>query len=147
MNRHSTRFSPALMRRFLQHNREYISAVVREAESRERGEILTLEEYRKLRRDNSGVIIAFDFIEVSLGLNIPDEVREDASFQQIFYAALDMINFSNVNDQISIVVDFINSFLLSGRVVIQSRVFSRIGRLQRLDGSHARQEALASRGG
>ena len=96
MDRHGKRFNPTLMRRFLQHNQEYINSVVREAEYRERGEILPMDEYRKLRRDNSGVILAFDFIEVSLGFVLPDEVRKDITFQAIYYAALDLVNFSNV---------------------------------------------------
>lgn len=96
MEKHGKHFE-AMKDRYLQHNEDYISSVVKEAGCRKRGEILRLDEYRSLRRNNSGVIIAFDLIEVALGFTLSDEVFNNPAFKQFYYAALDLVNFSNVS--------------------------------------------------
>ena len=97
MSRFGSSFSPTLKIRFVAHNRDYVDAVVKEATLRERGAILSENEYRNLRRDNGAMIILFDLIEVTLGIELPAEVHEDPNFKQIYLAALDLILFTNVS--------------------------------------------------
>lgn len=62
------------MNRLVEACRAYIEAVCREAELRERGEILGLEEYRLLRRENIALRLCFSLFEYCFGFDLPDEV-------------------------------------------------------------------------
>ena len=62
------------MRRLVVSCRDYIDAVCREAELRQRGEVLGLEEYRILRRENIALRLCFSLFEYCFGFDLPDEV-------------------------------------------------------------------------
>lgn len=82
--------------RFVQHCADYIDAVAREARLRQQGEVLGLQEYTLLRRENSGVRPCFAFFEYVHAIDLPDEVFEDPVFMRLYYAAVDMICWANV---------------------------------------------------
>lgn len=85
------------MRRLVQSCAAYIDAVCREADLRERGEILCLEEYRMLRRENIALRLCFSLFEYCFGFDLPDEVFSDPTFLRIFYGAVDTIALANVS--------------------------------------------------
>lgn len=84
------------MLRLVDSCRAYIDAVCREAELRERGEILGLDEYRLLRRENIALRLCFSLFEYCFGFDLPNEVFSDPTFMRIFYGAVDMIALANV---------------------------------------------------
>jgi hypothetical protein len=84
------------MRRFLIHCENYINCVVTEAELRERGEVLDLPSFTALRRENSAIRLCFGLFEYVLGIDLPDDVFEDPVFMSLYWAAADMVCWSNV---------------------------------------------------
>lgn len=58
----STGVKPHTFRRLVQMCRDYIASVVEEAALREHGEILDIESYIELRRNNSAVLTCFALI-------------------------------------------------------------------------------------
>ncbi len=74
-----------------------MDAVVREAGLRDLGEILGLEDFALLRRQNSGILICLDLVAYCLGIEIPDEVFADPIFQQVYLSAADMVCWGNVS--------------------------------------------------
>lgn len=70
---------PQSFRRFLKLSEDYIDCVAKEAEYRDRNHILDLESFKHLRRRNSGAPVVFGLIECTLGIDLPDEVFEDAN--------------------------------------------------------------------
>ena len=93
-----THAGPASYRRFLVHCADYINAVVREAELRERGEVLNLASYLPLRRENSAIRLCFGLFETALEIDLPDIVFQDEQFMTLYWAAADMVCWSNVSD-------------------------------------------------
>ena len=71
-------------RRFLVHFHDYIEAVTKEAELRERRELLSVAEYLPLRRENSAVRLCFGLLEFVLGIDLPDEVFADDGFMSLY---------------------------------------------------------------
>lgn len=51
----------------------------------------------RLRRHNSAVQIVFVLYEYVHGIDLPDEVFEDAVFMRLYYAALDLFILTNVS--------------------------------------------------
>lgn len=92
-----TSMGPQSFCRFLKVNENYIDCVAREAEYRERGELLDMESFKPLRRENSAVRCTFGLIEFTLGIDLPDVVFEDATFMKTYWAALDMVWLANVS--------------------------------------------------
>jgi Terpene synthase family 2, C-terminal metal binding len=92
-----TTVKPRTFRRFLEHCDAYIESVVREAGLRDHGDVLELEEYIRLRRENSAVRVCFGMISYILGIDLPDDVFEDPTFQKIYYSAVDMVCWANVS--------------------------------------------------
>ncbi|KAI0307215.1 terpenoid synthase [Multifurca ochricompacta] len=90
-----TTIKPRTFRRFLEHCDAYIDSVVQEAGLRDRGEILKLDEYIHLRRENSAVRVCFGVISYILGIDLPDEVFVDPVFQRIYFSAVDMVCWAN----------------------------------------------------
>ena len=88
---------PRNHQRFLQHSIDYVTAVGKEAEYREQGEILNLDSYETLRRENSAVRLCFSLCELCLGIDLPDEVFENEDFMTLYWAACDMVCWSNVS--------------------------------------------------
>lgn len=89
--------APACYARFLKHCEDYISANVRQTELRERGEILELDEFIPLRRENSGVPLCIGVIGFVIGRDIPDEVFEHPVMTRLYLAAVDMVWLANVS--------------------------------------------------
>lgn len=87
---------PNNIRRFIALSEDYTECVAQEAELRERGEVLTLDEYIPLRRNNSAVLLCYSLVEYILGIDLPDEVFEDDDFADAYWAATDMVCWSNV---------------------------------------------------
>ena len=93
----TTAIKPRTFRRFLEHCDAYIDSVVQEAGLRDHGEVLELEEYVHLRRENSAVRVCFGMISYSLGIDLPEEVFEDSTFQEVYFSAVDMVCWANVS--------------------------------------------------
>jgi hypothetical protein len=86
---------PRSFRRFLKHSEDYIECVSREAEYRERGEVLDMESFKHLRRENSAIRLCFGLFEYSLGIDLPDEVFQHPIFERLYWAAADMVCWAN----------------------------------------------------
>ncbi|KAI0370356.1 terpenoid synthase [Pilatotrama ljubarskyi] len=86
---------PNSYRRFLMHCDDYVNAVAREAEYRERGEVLDMDSFRTLRRENSAIRLCFGLFEFALGIDLPDIVFQDTHFMTLYWAAADMVCWSN----------------------------------------------------
>ncbi|KAJ3553938.1 hypothetical protein NM688_g3357 [Phlebia brevispora] len=85
----------ACFRRFLVHSADYVEAVAQEAELRERGEVLDMAAFETLRRENSAIRLCFGLFEFALGIDLPDEVFENPAFMNLYWAAADMVCWSN----------------------------------------------------
>lgn len=83
-------------RRFLKHCEDYIEAISKEAEYRERDEILDMGQYETLRRENSAVRLCFMLAVYALDIDLPDEVFEDSVFVTVYFAACDLVCWANV---------------------------------------------------
>ena len=83
-------------RRFLKHCEDYIEAISKEAEYRERDEVLDMERYETLRRENSAVRLCFMLSMYALDIDLPDEVFEDSAFMTVYFAACDLVCWANV---------------------------------------------------
>ena len=84
------------MKRFINLWERYTDAVAKEAELRERGQILDLKSFTPLRRQNSAVLLCFSLIEYTLGIDLEDEVYEDSTFMDAYWAACDHVCWANV---------------------------------------------------
>lgn len=87
---------PKNARRFSDLCEQYTQCVAREAELRERGEVLDLESFIPLRRNNSAVLLCFALAEYILGIDLDDEVYEDSTFRDAYWAACDFVCWANV---------------------------------------------------
>ncbi|KAK7463069.1 hypothetical protein VKT23_007655 [Stygiomarasmius scandens] len=88
---------PQTSRRFLEHCEKYVECVFKEAELRERNQVLDLEAFIPLRRENSAVRLCFDHFEYALGLNLPQEVFDDPVFLEAYWAGIDLVCWSNAS--------------------------------------------------
>ncbi|THV02877.1 terpenoid synthase [Dendrothele bispora CBS 962.96] len=86
---------PGTSRRFLQHCADYIECVSREAELRERGEVLSVESFTPLRRENSAIRLCFGLFEYVLGIDLPEEVFDCPVFMEAYWAAADLVCWAN----------------------------------------------------
>ncbi|OJA08758.1 hypothetical protein AZE42_08877 [Rhizopogon vesiculosus] len=86
---------PQFFKRFLDNLKRYTKAVAQEAELREAGEVYDLINFVPLRRENSAIRCCFSFIEFNFGIELPDEVFDDPVFQSVYFAAVDMVCWSN----------------------------------------------------
>jgi hypothetical protein len=100
-----TTVKPKTFRRFLEHCDAYIESVVQEAGLRDHGDVLELEEYIRLRRENSAVRVCFGMISYILGIDLPDDVFEDPTFQKIYYCAVDMVCWANVSKNVCVLTN------------------------------------------
>ena len=87
---------PETSRRFLKHCADYIECVSKEAELRERGEVLDIESFTHLRRENSAIRLCFGLFEYVLGIDLPQEVFDDPTFMEAYWAAADLVCWANV---------------------------------------------------
>ncbi|THV01906.1 terpenoid synthase [Dendrothele bispora CBS 962.96] len=86
---------PRTSRRFLKHCKDYIECVAKEAELRERGQVLDLESFTLLRRENSAIRLCFGLFEYVLGIDLPQEVFDDPVFMEAYWAATDLVCWAN----------------------------------------------------
>ncbi|KAI5835131.1 terpenoid synthase [Schizophyllum commune Tattone D] len=86
---------PRCFERFSKHSEDYVNACAVEAQLRDEGKILSIQEFLPVRRDNSGVRPGFDLIEYCLGIDLPEFVFENPTFQEFYWASLDMICWQN----------------------------------------------------
>ncbi|OBZ72724.1 Linoleate 10R-lipoxygenase COP4 [Grifola frondosa] len=86
---------PLTYRRFIKHCKDYVEAFAKEAELRESGQVLDLESYQILRRENSAVRFCFGLFGYVLGIDLPDEVVEHPAFVTMHLATVDMVCWSN----------------------------------------------------
>lgn len=84
------------MTRFLKNWETYCASVITEAELREQGKVLDVDAFVALRRENSAVRLCFSLIEYCFGIDLPDEVFEHPIFLEIYWAAADLVCWSNV---------------------------------------------------
>ncbi len=70
--------------------------MAQEAEYRERGEVLDMESFKHLRRENSAIRLCFGLFEYSLGIDLPDEIFEHPIFESLYWATADMVCWANV---------------------------------------------------
>ncbi|KAL1668106.1 isoprenoid synthase domain-containing protein [Schizophyllum commune] len=61
----------------------------------EKGKVLSIKDFLPTRRDNSGVRQCFCLIEYSLGIDLPEFVLEDPTFQEIYWAGVDLVCWEN----------------------------------------------------
>lgn len=87
---------PGSLRRFLRHCVDYIDCVSREAELREQKVVLDFASYTALRRENSAIRLCFGLFEYALGIDLPDKVFENPNFMSVYWAAADLVCWSNV---------------------------------------------------
>ena len=90
------RAGPKNLRRFIALGESYTACVAREAELRERGEVLSLKEFIPHRRNNSAVLLCYSLVEYILGIDLDDEIYEDPDFAEAYWAAVDHVCWSNV---------------------------------------------------
>lgn len=74
-----------------------MNALAVEAQLRERGEVLDLDSYTVLRRENSAVRFCFGLFGFVLGHDLPDDIFEHPVFMRMHLAAVDMVCWSNVS--------------------------------------------------
>ncbi|KIK10094.1 hypothetical protein K443DRAFT_126876 [Laccaria amethystina LaAM-08-1] len=86
---------PKNAQRFSDLCEQYTQCVAREAELRERGEVLDLESFIPLRRNNSAVLLCFALAEYILGIDLDDGVYEDSAFRDAYWAACDFVCWAN----------------------------------------------------
>nr|BDI63099.1 sesquiterpene synthase [Collybia nuda] len=94
-SRYTKLAGPNTTARFLKYWESYCAAVITEAELREKGQILDVDSFMELRRDNSAVRLCFGLIEFCFGTDLPDEVFEDPTFLKIYWAAVDLVCWAN----------------------------------------------------
>jgi len=73
----------------------YLDATVREAQNREDGTILSLEDFMELRRGNSGVEVAFALIECILLIDLKPEVFDHPALSRLKTLAGNMLFSAN----------------------------------------------------
>lgn len=88
---------PNSERRFIKRFSDYLDGVSREAKLRDENRTLDVDQCTLLRREYSGTQTVFALFEFVHGIDLPDAVFEDQTFMAMYWAALDMVNFSNVS--------------------------------------------------
>ncbi|KAF9021649.1 terpenoid synthase [Hymenopellis radicata] len=94
-DRYFDRAGPDTARRLIDHLCSYARTVGKEAELRERGEILDIRSYSAFRREIGGVKPCFDLVEYCLDISLPQDVFEDPVFVSGYTAAMDHIGCAN----------------------------------------------------
>ncbi|KLO08665.1 terpenoid synthase [Schizopora paradoxa] len=73
----------------------YLDAMADEAECRRNGRVPNTDLYMQIRREVSGVRLCYGMFEYVLGIELPDQVFENPTFLNMYWAAVDMIGLSN----------------------------------------------------
>jgi len=93
--RHINKAGPNSARRFIDNFCSYVEIVGKEAELREKNEVLDIPSYVTFRRETSAVRPCFDLVEYCLGLDLPRYVHDDPVFNGGYNAAMDLICWAN----------------------------------------------------
>jgi len=93
--------SATARQRFIDTFDHYLDATVSEAENREHGTILGLEDFTELRRGNSGVEVGFALIECILSIDLQPEVFDDPTLARLRRLIGDMVFTANVSTLVS----------------------------------------------
>ncbi|KIM39995.1 hypothetical protein M413DRAFT_415200 [Hebeloma cylindrosporum] len=83
------------VKRFGELCESYTECVAREAELRERGEVLDLASFLPLRRNNSAVLLCFSLAEYILGIDLEEDVYQNEVFMEAYWAACDHVCWAN----------------------------------------------------
>lgn len=83
--------------RYLQQSNSYIECMAKVAMYREQGQILDMESFKYLRRENSALRMCLILLESTLGVDLPDIVFEDETFLRMYWAAVDMVCWVNMS--------------------------------------------------
>lgn len=124
--------------RFIKLCGDYVDANIRQAELRERGEILDLDAFIPFRRQHSGVPLCLGVIEFVIGTDIPDAVLEHPIMASLHLAAVDMVWLANVSYTGSHYKDTMAE-ATAGPLLLQSRASNRSSGRQHPDGLDGRQ--------
>jgi len=93
--RHISKAGPHSARRFIDNMCSYVETVGKEAELREKNEVLDIPGYVALRRETGAVRPCFDLVEYCLGLDLPAYVHDDPVFNSGYNAAMDLVSWAN----------------------------------------------------
>ncbi|KAH8817571.1 terpenoid synthase [Flagelloscypha sp. PMI_526] len=93
--RASSHMSRPIVKRFERRWREFVDALIIQAQRHAEGYICTPEEYMCARRDNFGTYQCFALLEQSLQLNLPDEAIDHPLLQSLYKDTTDMLILSN----------------------------------------------------
>lgn len=96
---HINKAGPNTARRFIDHFCSYVEIVGKEAELREKNEVLDIPGYVTFRRETSAVRACFDLVEYCLGIDLPQYVHDDPVFISGYNAAMDLVFWANVCTQ------------------------------------------------
>ncbi|KAJ8497051.1 hypothetical protein ONZ51_g763 [Trametes cubensis] len=86
---------PTTFQRFINYWKLYVNAVTKEAQLRERYEVLDPDSFEILRRDFGSVLVSLVISGYALGIDLPDEVFNHPTFAAMYLAATDMVCLSN----------------------------------------------------
>jgi len=89
--------SPGFQKRFIHTMDLFFKAVAIQARDRAAGVVPGLEDYIVMRRDTSSCKICWTLIEYANGLDLPDEVVEHRTIQNLDEATNDLVTWSNVS--------------------------------------------------
>lgn len=116
----ATGIQPCTYRRFIDCAHDYMEAVVEEARLREFDEVLDMNAFQTLRRNNSAVTTVLSLIPYCLHIDLMDDVIEHPVCQRMFFNAVDMVCWANV----SILLISIASILLTNNCcTIRCRIY------------------------
>jgi len=91
----STTASATARERYIDVYGHFLDATVSEAEYREQGTVLGLNDYLELRRGNSGAFLAFAMIECILSIDLQPEVFNHPALWNLTKIAADMFSIQN----------------------------------------------------
>nr|A0A5Q0QSI8.1 RecName: Full=Sesquiterpene synthase Agr5; AltName: Full=Terpene cyclase Agr5; Flags: Precursor [Cyclocybe aegerita]QGA30881.1 sesquiterpene synthase Agr5 [Cyclocybe aegerita] len=92
---HIDKAGPGVARRFIDNFCNYVEVVGREAELREKNEVLDIPNYVTFRRETSAVRTCFDLVEYCLDLDLPQYVHDDPVFISGYNAGMDLVFWAN----------------------------------------------------
>jgi hypothetical protein len=113
--------SATARQRFIDTFDHYLDATVSEAENREQGTVLGLNDYLELRRGNSGVYPAYAVIECILSVDLQPEVFNHPALWNLTKIAGDMLFTANVGCESLRSSGELTNLLFTGYLQLQQR--------------------------
>ncbi|CAE7142636.1 unnamed protein product [Rhizoctonia solani] len=83
------------VRHFVEATESYTRAITQDMADHYAGHVQTFEEFRKYRRDTSGVKVTLAMLEYAHGINLPDEVMHDAIISELSLAGNEILTWAN----------------------------------------------------